>query len=104
MADRPGTTRPRWAVPAGATVVFGAIAYLAFRMLHAWPARAAALAGSFTMIAAIAASRVYLGVHWISDIGAGIAAGAIWVTATTVAYEASRRIRLVRAFRRKKLQ
>lgn len=49
------------------------------------------------MIVAIAASRIYLGVHWISDIAAGIAAGAIWLAATTVAYETSRRIRRVRA-------
>jgi undecaprenyl-diphosphatase len=85
----------------GSTIFFGALAYLAFRMLKRWSWRAAALAFAFTMIVAIAASRIYLGVHWISDVGAGIAAGAIWLTATTVAYESSRRIRLVRALRKK---
>lgn len=81
----------------GSTVVFGALAYLAFRSLADWRARAAALSLACTMIVAIAASRIYLGVHWISDIAAGIAAGAIWLAATTVAYETSRRIRRVRA-------
>jgi len=81
----------------GSTIVFGALAYVAFRVLKHWRARAAALSFACTMIVAIAASRIYLGVHWISDIAAGIAAGAIWLAATTVAYETSRRIRRVRA-------
>ena len=85
----------------GSTIVFGALAYLAFRVLQQWRWRSAALAFACTMIVAIAASRIYLGVHWISDVGAGIAAGVIWLTATTVAYETSRRIRLVRALRAK---
>jgi membrane-associated phospholipid phosphatase len=86
----------------GSTIVFGAFAYLAFRIVNGWFWRSAALAFAFTMIVAIAASRVYLGVHWISDVGAGIAAGAIWLTTATVAYEATRRIRLVRSLRAKR--
>jgi undecaprenyl-diphosphatase len=83
----------------GSTIVFGAFAYLAFRILKTWRPRAAALAFCVSMILAICASRIYLGVHWISDIGAGIAAGLIWVGFATVAYETFRRIRLVRALR-----
>lgn len=83
----------------GSTIVFGALAYLAFRIVHRWRPRAAALAFAATMIVAISASRLYLGVHWISDVAAGIAAGAIWLLTTTVAYETFRRIRLVRALR-----
>jgi membrane-associated phospholipid phosphatase len=86
----------------GSTIVFGAFAYLAFRILTRWPSRAAALAFACTMILAICASRIYLGVHWISDVAAGIAAGVIWLAAATVAYEAFRRIRLVRALRRRR--
>ena len=40
-----------------------------------------------------------LGVHWITDIVAGIAAGTVWVLFVTVAYEALRRIRKARAQR-----
>jgi undecaprenyl-diphosphatase len=83
----------------GSTIVFGALAYLAFRVLSHWGSRSAALAFACTMIVAIAASRIYLGVHWISDVGAGIAAGLIWLTTATVGYEATRRIRLVRSLR-----
>jgi undecaprenyl-diphosphatase len=86
----------------GATVCFGALSYLAFRAIPNWRERAAAIALCFSMIAAIAASRVYLGVHWISDIGAGIAAGTIWFASTTVAYETFRRIRLIRSLRKKR--
>ena len=85
----------------GSTIVFGALCYLAFRVIRTWRWRAVALAFNCTMILAIAASRIYLGVHWISDIGAGIAGGLIWLVATTVAYETFRRIRLVRSLRAK---
>ena len=86
----------------GATVCFGALSYLAFRAIPNWRERAAAVSFSVSMIAAIAASRIYLGVHWISDIGAGIAAGMIWIVTTTVAYEAFRRIRMIRSLRKKR--
>lgn len=86
----------------GSTIVFGAFAYLSFRILMRWRPRAAALAFCVTMILAICASRIYLGVHWISDVAAGIAAGVIWVAFATVAYETFRRIRLVRSLRAKR--
>ncbi len=83
----------------GATVVLGALAYLAVRASARWRWKAAALAFALTLIVSIAASRVYLGVHWVSDIGAGITAGTAWVTVTTVAYETFRRIRALRQTR-----
>lgn len=86
----------------GAAIVFGAICYLATRAVRHPRAKAAVLALATTMILAVAASRVYFGVHWISDVAAGIGAGLLWVTMTTVAYETSRRIRMVRALRRER--
>lgn len=83
----------------GSTVAFGALAYLAFRATTSWPRKAAALAFALTVIAAVAISRVYLGVHWISDVGAGVTVGMAWVATTTVAYETLRRIRRLRALR-----
>lgn len=85
----------------GSAVCFGALAYLALRTIPRWRYRAMAIAFAATMILSISASRIYLGVHWISDVGAGIAAGLIWVIAATVAYETLRRIRLVRALRKR---
>jgi len=86
----------------GATIVFLSLAYIALRVLPRWRWRAAALALAVSMIVAIASSRIYLGVHWISDVGAGIAAGLLWITTTTVAYETFRRIRMIRALRAKR--
>jgi len=86
----------------GSTVVFGALAYIAFRAIPYWRWRAASFALALSTILAIASSRIYLGVHWISDVGAGMAAGLVWVTTSTVAYETFRRIRLIRALRAKR--
>jgi membrane-associated phospholipid phosphatase len=83
----------------GSTVIFGAIAYLAFRVLPQWRWKAASIALAITLVLSVALSRVYLGVHWISDVGAGISAGLLWVTMTTVAYETFRRIHRIRVLR-----
>jgi membrane-associated phospholipid phosphatase len=83
----------------GSAVAFGALAYLAFRAISSWPAKTAVIAFLYTLIAAIALSRVYLGVHWISDVLAGVTAGTVWVTTTTVAFETVRRIQRMRAGR-----
>lgn len=84
----------------GSMITFGALAYIALRVLPRWKWRAAALALAITFVLAIASSRIYLGVHWISDVGAGLAAGLIWITTTTVAYETFRRIRMIRSLRK----
>ncbi|HUP46034.1 MAG TPA: phosphatase PAP2 family protein [Thermoanaerobaculia bacterium] len=84
----------------GTTIVFGAISYLILRAKKPWRVRAAGLAAAAAIIAAVSMSRVYLGVHWISDIAAGLSAGTLWVVTATVAYETSRRIRMIRALRR----
>lgn len=84
----------------GSAVAFAAVAYLAYRAAKSWSAAAAALGLAATLIASVSLSRVYLGVHWISDVAAGITAGLVWVTTTTVAYETLRRIRRLRELRR----
>ncbi len=85
----------------GTTIVFGALAYLILRSQQPWKWRAAGLSAATCVIVAVSLSRVYLGVHWISDIGAGISAGLLWVLVTTVAYESFRRIRMIRAVRKR---
>ena len=88
----------------GSMITFGALAYLGMRVIPRWRWRAAALALALSIIIAIASSRIYLGVHWISDVGAGLAAGLIWIVTTTVAYETFRRIRMIRALRAKRAE
>ncbi len=83
----------------GSTVVFGALSYLAFRTATSWRWKSAMLALASALVLAVALSRVYLGAHWISDVAAGVAVGALWLSITTLAYETGRRIRLLRAMR-----
>src|SRR5260370_10502671 len=82
-----------------AMVVFGALAYLGLRSMPNWSSKAAALAFANAIIVAVSASRIYLVVHLVSDVRAGITAGAMWVAATTAAYETLRRVRHMRAQR-----
>ena len=49
------------------------------RLRRAW--RAAAIAAGVIWIAAIGLARVGLGVHYVSDVLAGVALGTVWVTA-----------------------
>lgn len=81
----------------GSTIVFGALAYLAYRLTWPWRRRAATIAGCATLAIGIATSRIYLGVHWISDVAAGIAAGGLWLVVSIVAYETFRLLRALRA-------
>jgi len=83
----------------GGTIVLGALGYLAARSAPTWKGKSAVLAALATADLAIAISRLYLGVHWTSDILAGLAAGLLWVAATTTAYELVRQYRLQRASR-----
>jgi membrane-associated phospholipid phosphatase len=80
----------------GSTIVAGGLAYLGMHVLHSWRQRAAAIAFAISFVLAVAASRVYLGVHWISDIAAGISGGLLWLMTTTLGYETWRRIRRIR--------
>ena len=83
----------------GTTICCLALSYLVVRTKTSWRRRAAALAALTTFALAVSFSRIYLGVHWISDVAAGLVVGTLWVTITTVAYETVRRIRMVRGIR-----
>ena len=83
----------------GSTVMIGGLTYLALRALITWRQKSAAIAFGATFVVSVAASRVYLGVHWLSDIGAGVSAGLLWLATTTIGYETFRRIRLIRELR-----
>jgi membrane-associated phospholipid phosphatase len=85
-----------YAFPSGhamdSAAVFGALAYLVLRATRSRRIRSACVSLAACLVAAISLSRVYLGVHWISDIVAGVGAGAVWLATTTGAYEMLRRI------------
>lgn len=74
-------------------ITFGALAHLALRRAWPWVARSAGLAVAMTMVVLVGLSRVYLGVHWASDIAGGWSAGAIWLGTAVAAFELLLRLR-----------
>jgi membrane-associated phospholipid phosphatase len=74
-------------------ITFGALAYIALRQPWPWAAKSAGLAITLTIVVLVGLSRVYLGVHWASDIAAGWSAGTVWLASAVVAFEMMLRLR-----------
>jgi phosphatidylglycerophosphatase B len=77
----------------GSFITFGALAYVALRQPWPWVAKSAGLAIALTMVVLVGLSRVYLGVHWASDIAGGWSAGTVWLAFAVVAFEMLLRLR-----------
>jgi undecaprenyl-diphosphatase len=77
-----------YAFPSGhamiSTAAYGALAYLAWSHVQTRQARLALVAGTAVLVALICFSRLYLGVHYLSDVLAGAAGGAFWLAASIV--------------------
>jgi len=86
-----------WSFPSGhatlATAFFGGLAAVVFHVTRDRRLRAAASAGAALAASAVALSRVYLGVHWLSDVVGGALVGLFWVVvaATLTEFAARRR-------------
>jgi undecaprenyl-diphosphatase len=74
-------------------IVFGMLVYLLTVLVpNMGRRRLVLLAGGATaLILAIGWSRIYLGVHHLSDVVAGYAAGALWLSVCVSAVEVARR-------------
>jgi undecaprenyl-diphosphatase len=74
-----------FAFPSGhaaqAAAMWGAIAFLTTQVVTSWPRKVAAWTVATLIAAAVGVSRLYLGVHWLSDVAAGWALGAAWLAA-----------------------
>lgn len=62
------------------------VAWLAWRRLRGWP-RLLVSAGLLLLIGLIGLSRLYLGVHYLTDVAAGYVAGFIWTDAVILAFQ-----------------
>ena len=71
-----------------ATVVYSTVAYLAGRLLAKHSARVAVMATALLVILLICVSRLYLGVHYPSDVIAGFTIGLAWAGFCMAAIEA----------------
>ena len=90
-----GTTVSSSSFPSGhamsATVVYVTVAYLAARLQKTHVARLATLAVAGVFVAAICFSRLYLGVHYPSDVAAGVIIGLSWASFCMATLEALQR-------------
>ncbi|MDP9038651.1 MAG: phosphatase PAP2 family protein [Acidobacteriota bacterium] len=63
----------------GAVVLYGLLTYLVWSRLHDLWERTAVVLAALLLVAGIGVSRVYLGVHFPTDIAAGYAVGMLWL-------------------------
>ncbi|OGY58129.1 MAG: hypothetical protein A3E61_01495 [Candidatus Colwellbacteria bacterium RIFCSPHIGHO2_12_FULL_43_12] len=60
-------------------VFYGFIAYFLFRSIKKWEKKVAVLCAALFIISLIGFSRIYIGVHFLSDVWGGYLLGAIWL-------------------------
>ncbi|MDB4905225.1 MAG: Phosphoesterase PA-phosphatase related [Gemmatimonadetes bacterium] len=87
-----GTTAMSSSFPSGhamsATIVYGTVAYLAARLQRTHSARIATMGVAIVLIVLICTSRMYLGVHYPSDVIAGVTVGLAWASFCLASLEA----------------
>src|SRR5215203_241285 len=72
-------------------VVYGMLAYFTVLAFRTWESRVAVVFGAALLVVLIGFSRMYLGVHYFSDVLAGYAAGGVWLSALVTGTETIRR-------------
>lgn len=84
-----------WSFPSGhamgSLIGYGMLAYvLAVLWIHRRSPQISVLVGAALLIVAIGLSRLYLGVHYFSDVAGGYAAGLLWLSACISGLEVAR--------------
>ncbi|MBV9455281.1 MAG: bifunctional DedA family/phosphatase PAP2 family protein [Rubrobacter sp.] len=72
-------------------VAYGMLTYFAVLVLRSSQARVAVVFGIAVLVLLIGFSRIYLGVHYFSDVIAGFAVGGVWLSALITGMEIIRR-------------
>ena len=93
-----------YSLPSGhafaATVFYGMMAFLVWRLVRAPGVRWTATAAAVVVIGAVGLSRVYLNVHFLTDVVAGWASGTAWVVSVLAAVHVAEHGWTMRAQRR----
>jgi undecaprenyl-diphosphatase len=93
--DLPILTARGWSFPSGhamgSLVAYGMLVYLIGRTMEPARRRVALGGCAAVLVLLIGLSRMYLGVHYFSDVIAGYAAGTVWLTACITGLEIVRR-------------
>jgi len=81
-----------WSFPSGhavgAVTLFGGLAWILSRRTRSWAARVGAWTTAVLLVTLVDATRVYLGVHYASDVVGGDVLGAAWIAASATAWAA----------------
>jgi undecaprenyl-diphosphatase len=93
--DEPIALAAGWSFPSGHSmgtfVTFGMLSYLGVLFVRTLHVRLALIALAMSWTVAMGFSRMYLGVHYLSDILAGFAAGSMWLAVCISGIEVARR-------------
>jgi membrane-associated phospholipid phosphatase len=99
--DHPLLELSTYSFPSGhavhATLVYGLLACYLMRRVHSRPGRIAIVVAACLLVALVALSRMYLGVHYLSDVLAAIAEGCAWLAVCLTAVSTLRRHARARA-------
>jgi undecaprenyl-diphosphatase len=91
----PGLQTTFASLPSGhaftALVLCGLVVYFVLDHVRNWQSRLALLLSASLLASLVGFSRIYLGVHWLSDVLAGFALAAVWLTFLITASEMRRR-------------
>jgi undecaprenyl-diphosphatase len=101
--EHPLLTLATYSFPSGhtvnATLLYGVLAAYLICRARNWGARILVGAAACMMVLLVALSRIYLGVHYLSDVLAALAEGCAWLAVCITASSTLRRRRAARATR-----